>query len=185
MPAAAAARPQVTVTPSLPLRDMLTDGQRQALEGFHHTGFAILPDAITGQRLAMLRRLCAEMVAEVDEQIDAGGGDLVRPLTHKDERYFVDFTIGHKPEIRDLIDSDIMRSVCREVLALSPHGGTVYHHKQQFVVKCPSAEMEFAWHQGTCGMFSTCYHPTLLTIHLHQTPRICGGRRTHRGSRAG
>ena len=88
---------------------LLSAEHERALQAYHREGVALLHDFLPPEHLAMLRRVCGEMISEVDGQLDEGGGDLVRPLTHKGERYFIDFVLDHKPEIRDLIFSDRLR----------------------------------------------------------------------------
>ena len=138
---------------------LLSAAHREALSHFHRDGVALLHDVISPAQLATLRRACSELVGAVDAQIDAGGGDLVRPLTHKSQRYFIDFTVDRQPAIHaELIDSELMAELCRSVFPRESHGA-LFHHKQQFVVKCPQAEMEFNWHQDSGYMWGAEHTP--------------------------
>jgi len=146
---------------------MLSAEHEQSLSTFEDEGFCILHGLVSADRLAMLRGTCQEMIEEVDGQIDAGGGDLVRPLTHKGQRYFIDFLLSHKPSMRDLVLGETLRAVASRVLLLqapargssSARAAQCFHHKQQFVVKYPQVDMDFKWHQDSGYMWEQPHTP--------------------------
>ena len=156
----------------------LSVANQEALARFHETGAALLHNVLSPAQLGLLRRACADMVSQVDEQIDAGGGDLVRPLTHKGRRYFIDFRVEAQPEIhRRLIDSAVMAEITSAIFP-AEEARHLYHHKQQFVVKCPGADMEFSWHQDSGYMWGADHVPWVTCWaaldDMHVGPRANG-----------
>lgn len=111
---------------------------------FREDGYFILDRVTRPEHLALLREVCAELIAETDDEIDRGQLQNVREITHKGKRYFIDGAYARRPKLGDFLFSDYMADVCRATI-----GSDAYLFKNQFVVKCAEVGMKFGWHQDS------------------------------------
>ena len=119
----------------------ITDEHKQQ---FCEEGYFILDHVISDEHLELLRRVCGELIAETDDQIDREQWDQVREITHKGKRYFIDGAYGRRHDLGTFLFSDYMADICRATI-----GPTAYLFKNQFVVKCADVGMKFGWHQDS------------------------------------
>ena len=127
------------------------------IEQFRTEGYMVFDRVVPPDDLAFLRAMCEAMIAETDRRIDAGETDRVAEITHKGKRYFMDGAFPFFPELGRVVFSDYMARITRAAL-----GDTVYHFKNQFVVKCAEVGMNFAWHQDS-GYITEPHTPYLTT----------------------
>ena len=119
----------------------ITNEHRQQ---FREEGYFIVEDVITPEHLALLRDTCDALIGETDAQIDRGEWHLVREITHKGKRYFIDGAYARRPDLGSYLFSDYMADICRATI-----GPNAYLFKNQFVVKCAEVGMKFGWHQDS------------------------------------
>ncbi len=109
---------------------------------YQEQGFFILPGVIPDEDLEMVRRHCAELIAEQDAEMDRLGTDTLN-LSRRNSRYFVFLAYKDRPELGAFIFNDLLAEVCRATV-----GDTAYLFWEQFVVKGTDKKgAAFGWHQ--------------------------------------
>ena len=120
---------------------LITDEHKRK---YHEDGFFILEGVIPEAELEMVRRACAELVAEQDAEMDRLGTDTLN-LSRRNSRYFVFLAYKDRPELGSFIFNDLMAEVCRATI-----GDTASLFWEQFVVKGTDKEgAAFGWHQDS------------------------------------
>lgn len=121
------------------IASLITDEHKRQ---YQEQGFFILPGVIPEEDLEMVRRECADLIAEQDAEMERLGTDTLN-LSRKNSRYFVFLAYKDRPELGEFIFNDLMAEVCRATI-----GDTAYLFWEQFVVKGTDKEgAAFGWHQ--------------------------------------
>jgi ectoine hydroxylase-related dioxygenase (phytanoyl-CoA dioxygenase family) len=119
----------------------ITDEQKRQYE---EQGFFILERAIPEAELDVIRKECAELIAEQDAEMDRLGSDTLN-LSRRNSRYFVFLAYKDRPQLGSFIFNDLMAEICRATI-----GDTAYLFWEQFVVKGTSQQgAAFGWHQDS------------------------------------
>lgn len=116
---------------------------QEALATFREKGFAILPNAIDAEALAMLHMECGYFIGYTDAWMASKDLD-VMGITHKGKRYFISNRYRQSPHLHEFIFSELMRSIVMGFL-----GPDAYLFVEQWVVKGAEQGMKFAWHQDS------------------------------------
>ncbi len=121
--------------------DLITEEHKRQNE---EQGYFILEGVIPVEELAMVRRECAELIADQDAEMDRLGTDTLN-LSRRNSRYFVFLAYKDRPELGEFIFNDLMAEVCRATI-----GDTAFLFWEQFVVKGTDKEgAAFGWHQDS------------------------------------
>ncbi len=114
-----------------------------ALDSFAKDGFAILPNAIEEEMLAMLHMECGYFIGYMDAWMSNKGID-VMGITHKGKRYFISNRYRQSPDLHRFLFGELMRDITVSFL-----GSESYLFVEQWVVKGAEQGMKFAWHQDS------------------------------------
>ena len=125
-----------TETPTIEI----TDEQKRQ---YREDGYFVLENVLSNEQLETLRRVCAEQIKLMDEEMDRQGSSTLG-ITHRNLRYFIGNRSITEPALREFLFSDLMAAICRATL-----GETVYLFNEQFVVKGAEKGMKFGWHQDS------------------------------------
>lgn len=121
-------------------------------------GYFILESVIPRPHLELLRATCREAIAGMDAQMDREGTDKLG-INHRGKRYFVGQSYAAHPALGDFLFSSLAAEICRATL-----GETAFLHNDQYVVKCESTGMSFAWHQDGAYVHARIGdHPECIT----------------------
>ena len=115
----------------------------KAVRNFKKDGFAILPNAIDEEMLAMLQMECGYFIGYTDAWMENKGLD-VMGITHKGKRYFISNRYRKSPEMHRFLFGELMREITTSFL-----GPDAYLFVEQWVVKGAEQGMKFAWHQDS------------------------------------
>src|SRR5690606_19824981 len=78
---------------------------------YQEQGFFILPGVIPDEDLEMVRRHCAELIAEQDAEMDRLGTDTIN-LSRRNSRYFVSLAYKDRQELGAIIFNDLLTESC-------------------------------------------------------------------------
>ncbi len=125
----------------------------EQIKQYRTQGFFILENVIPPEQLDGLRAECERLVNEVDQEMESAGV-ASKGLTQYKKRYFIGNRGQESTQISRFIFGDVMAEVARATL-----GDTAYLFNEQYVVKAPERETQFAWHQdsGYIGHYHTPY----------------------------
>lgn len=116
---------------------------REQAAQYRDEGWCILPGAMPGGLLALLRSECQNFIALKDAEMDRLGTDTVG-ISHRGKRYFVSDCHVARPQLREFLFSRLMADICRGTL-----GPDAYLFYDQYVVKGAEGGMRFSWHQDS------------------------------------
>ena len=116
---------------------------QQNIDQFHQEGFFVLEGLISDEPLEGLRTECMRYVANFDAEMEAKGLDRLGISQYK-KRYFISNRGHESPTITAFLFGDMMVEIVRAAL-----GGTAYLFNEQYVVKAPDRQTQFAWHQDS------------------------------------
>jgi ectoine hydroxylase-related dioxygenase (phytanoyl-CoA dioxygenase family) len=107
------------------------------LSDFARDGFAVMPDVLSNDVLAMLRKECMQALSTSE----AGHRN---PSLSRDRRVFAFNCQRRQPRLADYLFGNQMAEICRAFL-----GENAYFFLDQFVVKAPRVGGSFGWHQDS------------------------------------
>jgi ectoine hydroxylase-related dioxygenase (phytanoyl-CoA dioxygenase family) len=111
---------------------------------YRQDGFFILESIIPDEELALVRKECMELIKEQDKEMDKLGTNVLN-LSRKNSRYFVFLASKNRPQLGEIIFSDLMAEICKATI-----GDDAYLFWEQFVVKGTDPKgAEFTWHQDS------------------------------------
>ena len=111
------------------------------LAQFAADGFFVLPAAVGGDDLAMLREECAWAEGIVTAAMDAENTDTIG-LNHRGRRTIVPLQYKKSARLPGFLFGPLMAEICRRTL-----GDEAYLFLEQFVVKGADTGMKLGWHQ--------------------------------------
>jgi hypothetical protein len=122
--------------------ETLTPITEQNRRDYREKGYFVLERAIPEADLAMIRNVCDELVRRADAEMDEAGVDELN-LNRRGSRYFVFLAFKERPELAELIFSDLSEQICRATI-----GDDAMLFWEQFVVKgtSKSSKSAFSWH---------------------------------------
>ena len=115
----------------------------EARQNFEKDGFAILPNVIDPEMLAMLQMECGYFIGYTDAWMENKDIE-VMGITHKGKRYFISNRYRKSPEMHRFLFGELMREITTSFL-----GPDAYLFVEQWVVKGAEQGMKFAWHQDS------------------------------------
>lgn len=115
----------------------------EARRNFEKDGFAILPNVIDPEMLAMLQMECGYFIGYTDAWMEHKDIE-VMGITHKGKRYFISNRYRKSPEMHRFLFGDLMQEITASFL-----GPDAYLFVEQWVVKGAEQGMKFAWHQDS------------------------------------
>ncbi|MCY4129704.1 MAG: phytanoyl-CoA dioxygenase family protein [Gammaproteobacteria bacterium] len=115
----------------------------KARQNFEKDGFAILPNVIDPETLAMLQMECGYFIGYTDAWMENKDIE-VMGITHKGKRYFISNRYRKSPEMHRFLFGELMREITTSLL-----GPDAYLFVEQWVVKGAEQGMKFAWHQDS------------------------------------
>ena len=125
---------------------------------YHKDGYFIVHNAIPGEHLELLRRVCADGTAAMDARMEREGTKVLG-INHKGKRYFIGQSYRDYAALGEFLLSPLMAEICRSTV-----GDVAYLHNDQFVVKMEKAGMKFAWHQDGAYVHARVGdHPECIT----------------------
>ena len=127
-------------------------------EQYRTDGYFVIDRALTSEQLNLLQQTCSTAITQMDQEFDAAGKDTLG-INHRGKRYFVGQSYRSFPELGQVLFSELMSKICRVTI-----GSTAFLHNDQFVVKCKTTSMSFAWHQdGAYVRARIGDHPECIT----------------------
>ncbi|KEO74297.1 phytanoyl-CoA dioxygenase family protein [Anditalea andensis] len=115
----------------------------EQINQFQEDGFCIVRNVIPKELITRLQEACHRFMREKDEEMDRKGME-VDEINHKGKRYFIALRYQDSQAMQDLIFSEQMEEITREIL-----GDDVFLFLEQFVVKAADKGMTFSWHQDS------------------------------------
>lgn len=125
-------------------------------EAFATHGLAVLRNALDATVLASLRAeadLLRGLTDATYRLVGASGDEAAMP----GERYSIAGCHRWRPHLASFIAGDAMRRLCRATIGCPAHLFT-----EQFLMKGPSSEMDFGWHQD--GSYAPAGTPPFLVV---------------------
>ena len=144
----------MTTAPLPVIETLITEEMKQQ---FREDGYFTLERVVPEEHLELLRNNCRQFMAEADAKMDAEGVDRLG-ISAKGKRYFVNKCYEKIPSMGKFIFSDLMAEICRATI-----GDEAFLFWDQYVVKGPSKDSSFSWHQDSgyvhmdCPMYLTCW----------------------------
>ena len=115
----------------------------EALKSFDQDGFAILPNAMDAETLAMLQMECGYFMGYTDAWMENQELETMG-ITHKGKRYFISNRYRKSPDMHRFLFGELMREITSKFV-----GPNAYLFVEQWVVKGAEQGMKFAWHQDS------------------------------------
>ena len=116
---------------------------QEVRDSFAKEGFAILPNVIDADMLAILNMECGYFIGYTDAWMSSKNMD-VMGITHKGKRYFISNRYRESPDLHRFLFSELMQEITASFL-----GPDAYLFVEQWVVKGVEQGMKFAWHQDS------------------------------------
>lgn len=116
---------------------------RAMREQYRQEGYFVLPGALPPDQLSLLRSTAADAVRVMDARMDELGVDRLG-INLRGRRYFTNMLSRERPELDDVLASDLMAAVCRATI-----GDEAHLFWEQFVLKGADPDTRFAWHQDS------------------------------------